>query len=419
MINTEAVDQSPLVNFTMKMILDGEKKIKGSSVSRISAILEDFIRGNISMNECSTILYPLIGNLEPIERLNEILTLSDTPNTSNTQPNSRSKTQCWSFIEDQKLLAAIHKYGTDDWKKVALYVGNRTKSQCSQRWFRCLDPRIKKEPWTKNQDDKLIHLIAKNGTKSWTTISFEIGNRSDIQCRYRYKQLSKEPDFHDRLIEAQEKIEKSINSKRNSIPKRVIPPTEKLSSTNSKANNTETIKSVNYSLNNSILLNQTNESNTVTDSRVHYMKNEQVIPGSYICFANNNNNINNNFPYINNNINNNINNELPNYPQQNLVPIIPVAPPPPPPMKPIMLQNPPLQNVQPVQMMNPPNQFQSPYQNPGPIQIQPMMYYQQVPAPNLVNFQPPLLLYSSPCDIPQTNPAGTLYNSIIIGNGNK
>ena len=78
---------------------------------------------------------------------------------------------------------------------MAQFVGNsRTKAQCCQRWSRGLDPKISKIQWTREEDQKLLDLVAQYGQKSWTKIAAEFGNRCDVQCRYRYKQLSAHND---------------------------------------------------------------------------------------------------------------------------------------------------------------------------------------------------------------------------------
>jgi hypothetical protein len=102
----------------------------------------------------------------------------------------RKRTRSWTDYENQRLLAGIHRFGTDDWLSVATFVGNgRTRSQCSQRWVRGLDPRISKERWSRDEEEMLDRLVVKYGTKSWTKIASEIGNRSDVQCRYHFNQM--------------------------------------------------------------------------------------------------------------------------------------------------------------------------------------------------------------------------------------
>jgi hypothetical protein len=83
-----------------------------------------------------------------------------------------------------------------DWIAIANFVGNsRTKSQCHQRWTRGLDPNITKTKWTHEQDSRLLMIVQIFGSKSWSKVSSELGNRCDVQCRYRYRQLMKDPRF--------------------------------------------------------------------------------------------------------------------------------------------------------------------------------------------------------------------------------
>jgi hypothetical protein len=95
--------------------------------------------------------------------------------------------------EDNRLIAAVHRFGTRDWGTVATFVGHdRTRAQCAQRWFRGLDPRISKDMWSPEEDERLMNLVAGRKQQGWTWISEQIGSRSDVQCRYRYLQLLRE-----------------------------------------------------------------------------------------------------------------------------------------------------------------------------------------------------------------------------------
>lgn len=100
----------------------------------------------------------------------------------------------WTNSEDLRLLAGMLKYGSESWTSISKFVGNnRTRSQCSQRWNRGLNPRISKEPWTPDEDRFLISLVHRFGEKSWTRVSASIASRSDVQCRYRYYQITRPP----------------------------------------------------------------------------------------------------------------------------------------------------------------------------------------------------------------------------------
>lgn len=104
----------------------------------------------------------------------------------------RRKTKVWTLEEDQRLLAAIDQYGTDNWKLIAKMVGNgRNRSQCSQRWLRGLNPTLRKEPWSSDEDERLLKAVRQYGARGWTKIGEVVGNRCDVQCRYRFLQLQR------------------------------------------------------------------------------------------------------------------------------------------------------------------------------------------------------------------------------------
>ena len=58
---------------------------------------------------------------------------------------------------------------------------------CKARWFEWLDPMIKKLEWSREEDEKLLHL-AKLMPSQWRTIAPSIG-RTALQCLERYEKL--------------------------------------------------------------------------------------------------------------------------------------------------------------------------------------------------------------------------------------
>ena len=127
---------------------------------------------------------------EPLPYNDDSLNESAIQVLSNSQ---KRRLNPWSHIEDIRLYAGITKYGLDNWLAISKFVGNgRTRAQCSQRWNRCLDPHLKKCRWTEAEEEKLQELIKKHGLKAWTLISQNLGNRSDVQCRYHYNQMKKQ-----------------------------------------------------------------------------------------------------------------------------------------------------------------------------------------------------------------------------------
>jgi hypothetical protein len=197
----------PLVDVGMSYVSELEISLTAEETAQIRDLIVRYLSRYISYPECVSRILPLTGTSQPIDRLEAILCTSPAPLPNSEFPgairDARAKTRPWRPCEDQRLLAGIHRFGSSDWRVIASFVGNgRTKAQCSQRWSRGLDPKICKEQWSKGEDDHLIELVALYGEKAWTRISSELGNRCDVQCRYRYKQLQKDPEFDANLARA-------------------------------------------------------------------------------------------------------------------------------------------------------------------------------------------------------------------------
>lgn len=168
-------------------------------------VLHKYILDEITIDKATLIFQENSAPTRALERISAILNVSNTPifpNESSQQFNLvnglRKKTNPWNEYEDQRLLCAIHRYGLDNWGPVSQFVGNgRTRAQCSQRWFRGLDPRISKVLWTMEEEQNLLKLIEIYGDRAWTKISSELGTRSDAQCRYHYKQMIKEKSMQN------------------------------------------------------------------------------------------------------------------------------------------------------------------------------------------------------------------------------
>ena len=68
----------------------------------------------------------------------------------------------------------------------------KTPKQCKARWYEWLDPSIKKTEWSKEEDEKLLHL-AKLMPTQWRTIAPIVG-RTATQCLERYQKLLDEAE---------------------------------------------------------------------------------------------------------------------------------------------------------------------------------------------------------------------------------
>ncbi|CAF3422551.1 unnamed protein product [Rotaria sp. Silwood1] len=93
----------------------------------------------------------------------------------------------WRNTEDEILKAAVMKYGKNQWSRIASLLHRKSSKQCKARWFEWLDPSIKKTEWSRDEDEKLLHM-AKLMPTQWRTIA-PIVQRTAAQCLERYEYL--------------------------------------------------------------------------------------------------------------------------------------------------------------------------------------------------------------------------------------
>ena len=195
---------SPLEGVALEYIKDAVNQSSASSDSQANQsiidkafeVLQSVIRGLIPQEQGRKQVEQLLGTSEPADRIisilnvplnNDYIKFEYELEAKNSNKGTQSLVKNWTRNEDNRLLAGIHRFGLNNWTKVAEFVGNnRTKAQCSQRWMRGLDPKIVKGPWTEEEEEELFRLISIYGDRSWKKIATLMPNRSDAQCRYHY-----------------------------------------------------------------------------------------------------------------------------------------------------------------------------------------------------------------------------------------
>ncbi len=99
--------------------------------------------------------------------------------------NPTIKHEKWTEEEDEQLKNLVDQHG-ENWVKIAKEMPGRTNIQCGQRYKKSLNPAIKQGKWTEGENEQLKNLVDQYGEK-WAEIAKEIPGRTDIQCRQHYK----------------------------------------------------------------------------------------------------------------------------------------------------------------------------------------------------------------------------------------
>ncbi|XP_068668527.1 transcription factor MYB3R-3-like [Aristolochia californica] len=92
----------------------------------------------------------------------------------------------WTPQEDETLRNAVEAFKGKCWKKIAEFFPDRSEVQCLHRWQKVLNPELIKGPWTPQEDDKIIELVAKYGPTKWSVIAKSLSGRIGKQCRERW-----------------------------------------------------------------------------------------------------------------------------------------------------------------------------------------------------------------------------------------
>ncbi|CAG7904509.1 hypothetical protein HID58_027714 [Brassica napus] len=84
----------------------------------------------------------------------------------------------WRPSEDEKLKDLVEQYGPHNWNAIALKLPGRSGKSCRLRWFNQLDPRINRNPFTEDEEERLLAAHRIHGNR-WSIIARLFPGRTD------------------------------------------------------------------------------------------------------------------------------------------------------------------------------------------------------------------------------------------------
>jgi hypothetical protein len=99
----------------------------------------------------------------------------------------RKKKEPFSKEDDTKLRDVIASLGQLNWTAIAEHLPGRSPRQCRERWKLYLSPDINLEPWSLEDEQRLLKMYFTVGPK-WTLISKTFPNRTANNIKNKVKQ---------------------------------------------------------------------------------------------------------------------------------------------------------------------------------------------------------------------------------------
>lgn len=91
----------------------------------------------------------------------------------------------WSTDEDMLLAKLVATHGPRNWSLIAKSFKKRIGKQCRERWHNHLDPNVRKDAWSPNEDRYILEQVTYLGTK-WSVIAQSLPGRTDSAVKNRY-----------------------------------------------------------------------------------------------------------------------------------------------------------------------------------------------------------------------------------------
>lgn len=115
-----------------------------------------------------------------------VVTAADDSIGDDSNKGGRKTSSPWSTEEDSMLMHAVGKLGPKRWSAIAVEVAGRTGKQCRLRWCNQIDPTIKREAWSEEEDMIIVRERTQAAPTPWVAIAALLTGRPDNAIKNRW-----------------------------------------------------------------------------------------------------------------------------------------------------------------------------------------------------------------------------------------
>lgn len=112
----------------------------------------------------------------------------------------------WSKEEDKLVLSLVQRNGAQKWTNIAHYLPGRIGKQCRERWHNHLNPRIKKNDWSL-EEELILYIQNRMHENKWAIIAQDLEGRTDNTIKNHWNSSMKKKIF-DMKCEIEKRFKK-------------------------------------------------------------------------------------------------------------------------------------------------------------------------------------------------------------------